>query len=49
MGMQELCASHMHLAIQPVHSMENHDLLKATQLLLDDDILQNGGNCKRYV
>ena len=23
---QELCASHMHLAIQPVHTMENHDL-----------------------
>ena len=37
MGVQELCASHMH----PVHTMENQNLLIATQLLLEDDILQN--------
>ena len=41
MGVQELCASHIHLAIRPVHIMENRDLLIASQVLLNDDILQN--------
>ena len=36
-----MCAPHMYLVIQPVHTMENLDLLLATQLLLDDDRLQN--------
>ena len=36
--------TNMHLVIRPVHTMENQNLLIATQLLLEDDILQNGAN-----